>query len=132
MKVLGITDSVSTCDCCGRSGLKRTVALESETKGTVYYGTGCAAMAVRGNKRPATVRAIVGEAEVSASRAKQLEEEKLYRITTEKGFANYRYQETNRKMEGSYFLRKGPEVVRVDGTDPVDVEFFRSRGFSKT
>lgn len=44
-KILGITDERTTCECCGKEGLKRTVAIEfaSEIK---YYGTTCAAKAL--------------------------------------------------------------------------------------
>lgn len=50
MKILGINDEVTTCECCGRTNLKRTVILESETIGIVRYGTDCAAAAVYGKK----------------------------------------------------------------------------------
>lgn len=42
---LGTSDEVSTCDCCGKSGLKRTVALERDGE-TVYFGTTCASRAL--------------------------------------------------------------------------------------
>ena len=42
MKVLGITDSVNICDCCGKSGLERTVGIELNNGDIVYYGTTCA------------------------------------------------------------------------------------------
>ncbi len=46
--VLGISDSRTTCDCCGKTNLKRTVALQQLADGsTVYYGTQCAADAMR-------------------------------------------------------------------------------------
>lgn len=44
--VRGITDEVSTCDCCGRTDLKRTVVLESEATGIVHFGTDCASRAM--------------------------------------------------------------------------------------
>ncbi|MCX5336881.1 hypothetical protein [Streptomyces sp. NBC_00140] len=52
---MGVVDDFDTCDCCGRRGLKRTVALmpldaEGNEDGTaedvVYYGTSCAAAAL--------------------------------------------------------------------------------------
>lgn len=47
-KFLGTTDDVTTCDCCGRKGLKSTVALElAEATDPVYYGVTCAAKALR-------------------------------------------------------------------------------------
>lgn len=47
MQVLGTTDERSSCDCCGRSDLKRTVVLSTEDGSTVYFGTSCAAKALR-------------------------------------------------------------------------------------
>ena len=55
MKILGITDDRTECDCCGKVGLKCTVALEhvdSEGNGTgeiVYFGRDCAARKLYGN-----------------------------------------------------------------------------------
>ena len=43
--VLGNTDEVTTCDCCGRTDLKGTVALELDGE-TVYFGVVCAARKV--------------------------------------------------------------------------------------
>jgi len=43
----GITDAVSTCDCCGRTGLRRVVALrDAETGEVAMFGTTCAARAL--------------------------------------------------------------------------------------
>lgn len=49
-KILGITDEITNCDCCGRSNLKCTVALESETGDIVHYGRDCAGKAIYGRK----------------------------------------------------------------------------------
>jgi hypothetical protein len=51
--LVGISDEHTDCDCCGRSGLKRTMVLRP-TDGTsadgsfdfVYFGTGCGAKAL--------------------------------------------------------------------------------------
>lgn len=45
MKVLGINDDVTTCECCGKTNLKKTVVLATET-GEVHYGVNCAARAL--------------------------------------------------------------------------------------
>lgn len=47
MKLLGINDDVTTCECCGRAGLKCTVVLATDG-GEVYYGRDCAAKALAG------------------------------------------------------------------------------------
>ena len=44
---IGMTDSVTACDCCGRSDLKRTMALYDAVLGEeVYFGTSCGARAL--------------------------------------------------------------------------------------
>lgn len=48
-KLLGISDEQTTCDCCGKSNLKCTVALE--INGTVVrFGRDCAGRALLGSK----------------------------------------------------------------------------------
>jgi hypothetical protein len=43
MKALYITDEITTCDCCGRSELKATVAMRLSDGGILFYGRTCAA-----------------------------------------------------------------------------------------
>lgn len=47
MKILGRTDERTTCDKCGKQHLKVTVAIELDDNSVVYYGTTCAAKALR-------------------------------------------------------------------------------------
>ena len=49
-KILGITDAVSTCDCCGKKNLKKAVELENPEGDIVFYGTDCAGAALYGRK----------------------------------------------------------------------------------
>lgn len=49
-KILGITDAISTCDCCGKRNLKKAVELEMESGEIVFYGTDCAGAALYGRK----------------------------------------------------------------------------------
>lgn len=64
LRVMGITDDVTTCECCGRVNLKCTVALdkcdaEGNTTGeVVHYGRDCASKALKGNNKPANVKNI--------------------------------------------------------------------------
>lgn len=45
-KIIGTSEEVTTCECCGRSNLKRTVVLDIE--GAVrYFGCDCAARTYR-------------------------------------------------------------------------------------
>jgi hypothetical protein len=51
-KVLGISDDVTECHCCGKVNLKRTVILDvldadGGVMDTVHYGRDCAAVALR-------------------------------------------------------------------------------------
>lgn len=41
-RALGTTDAVTTCECCGKSGLKLTVVMELDGGDIVHYGTTCA------------------------------------------------------------------------------------------
>jgi hypothetical protein len=66
----GTTDEVSTCDCCGRQGLKVTVAIELEGGDLVHYGVTCAARALKVDA--ATVRA--GAAAADRARAQAARE----------------------------------------------------------
>jgi hypothetical protein len=43
MKALYITDEIDTCDCCGRTDLKATVAMKLSDGGILHYGRTCAA-----------------------------------------------------------------------------------------
>jgi hypothetical protein len=66
VKIMGITDEVTTCGCCGRNGLKKTIALEIDEVLT-HYGTQCAAKALRyGNGAKFTTTKITAEAKLAA------------------------------------------------------------------
>lgn len=68
--VLGINDDETTCEHCGRCGLKRTVALGvldaemNQTGEVVRYGTGCAATALRHGATKMTVTKLEQAAEL--------------------------------------------------------------------
>ena len=47
IKFLGTSDEVTVCGCCGRSDLKRTVALSIDDADPVYFGVVCAARALK-------------------------------------------------------------------------------------
>ena len=48
-RVLGISEEVTTCECCGRTGLKSTVIVGTED-GEAYYGSTCASYFVHGKR----------------------------------------------------------------------------------
>lgn len=57
-KILGKSDEQTTCDACGKSNLKATVVLESESTGIVRYGVDCASRALKGNAKHANKKQI--------------------------------------------------------------------------
>jgi len=47
-RIIGTTDEVTSCDCCGRTRLKYTVALfDTDTDQVLYMGVTCAAHALK-------------------------------------------------------------------------------------
>jgi hypothetical protein len=62
MKLLGYTEEVTVCDCCGKSNLACTVALETEIGEIVHYGRTCAALAMLGSKNAKNVSIIENRA----------------------------------------------------------------------
>lgn len=77
-RILGINDEVTTCECCGRSGLKKTVVLTNGEQ-EVRYGTECAARAMQVGKREVESGVKSATAEASRVRREQINrEEELY------------------------------------------------------
>lgn len=58
MEILGTTDAVDTCGCCGKTGLKRTVRMRLENGEVEYLGTTCAARATGTTAAEARVAAL--------------------------------------------------------------------------
>lgn len=52
-KVLGSSDSVTVCDCCGKKNLKMTVQMERDEAEVVHYGRDCAGAALMGGSKNA-------------------------------------------------------------------------------
>lgn len=50
VKIMGIHADTSTCECCGKTGLNRVVALQFEDGSIRNYGTTCAAKAMGAKK----------------------------------------------------------------------------------
>jgi hypothetical protein len=42
MKALYLDDAITTCDCCGKTNLKATVAMQLDCGGILHYGRTCA------------------------------------------------------------------------------------------
>lgn len=73
LKVLGINNDVTTCECCGKANLKLTVVLGDEY-GERHYGRDCAAKAMY----PTTTAYGNVVARISALRMQRIAEREQY------------------------------------------------------
>lgn len=86
-RILGINDEVTTCDCCGKVNLKRTVAIELEDGEIVRYGVDCASRVFKarvfGNKMvnpsASSIKNAALEANYYKRTGQQVEVMRLYR-----------------------------------------------------
>jgi hypothetical protein len=76
-KQLGTDDSINTCDCCGKTGLKFTFAVELDDGEVVHYGSTCVT-----RHTGKTVAAITNEV-AARSAAEKAVREAMFRATTE-------------------------------------------------
>lgn len=72
LRPIAICDDVTTCECCGKANLKCTVLLSDGT----YNGRTCAALILRGSKKPADVTVVVKAAEKEMQRLRDIESAK--------------------------------------------------------
>lgn len=80
---LGTSDEVTTCDCCGKSDLKRTVAIMDDERGeSLYFGTTCAARALK--VQVAEVKRGTAAADRAREEAARVAREAAYRAETER------------------------------------------------
>ena len=69
-KALGTDDSITNCDCCGKSGLKFTVIIEMDDGEIAHYGQVCARRNTGKDQRTITSEIKAHhEAKVAAARA---------------------------------------------------------------
>lgn len=97
--VLGISDEVTACDCCGRSDLKKTVALSFNGAAAVYYGTTCAALAL--GRKPVEIKA---DARAADKARRQAEE-----------WARYQDHAAKTALWQSFLNERAPGIVDFDG-----------------
>lgn len=129
VKVLGITDERTDCECCGKSGLKKTVALDFD--GLVrYFGVDCAGLAVHGRKTRANATRVVNAANEYVRNEAMTTKHKLQRVRKDLNSALYAYIGTKRSMDRRAKYRRNDEIVIVDLSDAADVRFYESAGFS--
>lgn len=90
-RTLAIVDDVNTCDCCGKSNLKSTVAMERDDGEVLHFGSICA---TRHSGRAA--KTIKAEA-VSITAAKQAAADSEFRATAEYLALNEKLAEAHRQ-----------------------------------
>lgn len=72
-RALGTDDSITTCDCCGKSNLKFTVTIELDDGEHVHYGQVCARRNTGKDQRTITSEIKAAEqARIAAARAEYL------------------------------------------------------------
>jgi hypothetical protein len=101
-KVLGTNDETTTCECCGRTDLKKTVVL-SNGDHEVRYGTECAARLLKVSKNDVakSVRAADRErvqSEIRESARRDWEESQRYDGWLLATFGDTRSDMTRRKL----------------------------------
>jgi hypothetical protein len=124
-KIRGISDDQTECDCCGRKGLKRTVALEVFKDGeslleVTRVGVDCASVLLSRSGKPKSARAIKAEAEALKSQEERQKEmlEQGYqwklqnRISSDKGQANLSY---HRQWKTPDYRNADTGVLLTDG-----------------
>jgi len=110
-RILGTSDEVTSCDCCGKVGLKSTVALvELDADGSesepLYFGCTCAARAMR--REVKEVRREVADADRAEVARKNAE--RMARMDAE----NNRWFAFLIERTGGIFDRHGrPEVFEM-------------------
>jgi len=64
MKFLGTTNDVTTCECCGKSNLQKTVVLSDDFGSVIYYGSDCAGKTLYGKKNASNTKQVIRQAKV--------------------------------------------------------------------
>jgi hypothetical protein len=103
-RILAIVDDVNACECCGRSELLRTVAIENTETGEIkYFGTTCAMQPAKGFQiEKAEMKQALRDLETRQLKAKRERNEKIF----EKAFA-WRDAEYT-KRGGAYYQKENP------------------------
>jgi len=59
VRILGTNDAQDSCDCCGKTNLRRVVWLSIDENDPVAYGVSCAAKAIHGIKDQKSQKAVL-------------------------------------------------------------------------
>ena len=156
-KILGMTEE-GKCEHCGANCPKRRVAvIPLDADGNhdgepQFWGVICASkVRNRGSKAVRHQTAIIAQAEQADRDREYHTRQKMRRIVAAVPFvidlgslgkathanakdaANHMYRITNRPIVGSYFAENSEgHIVRVDGIDAADADFYAALGFVQT
>lgn len=83
--MLGTSDDVTQCECCGRDDLKKTVALSVDDSDPLYFGEVCAAHAL--SRSAKDIRAMARQADDAARREREAAAERERSASFERGRA---------------------------------------------
>lgn len=111
INILGRNDDVTTCECCGKSGLKFTVVLGLED-GEKYYGRDCAAKAVHGNNKSRSVKSVEVIANAKAFARKMLKAKPEYTGARVANAIRVKYTNCNEHSEYGVKFPDG-EIIEV-------------------
>lgn len=115
LEIQGITDTVDTCGCCGKTGLKRTVVIRRENGDLDFFGTTCAAEALKLSAKDVTAQARRAET------AKQKAADRARAKKDETAFAEWvSFLRTATGMSGSDV---GAMVTALGGFGPARAKF---------
>jgi hypothetical protein len=143
-KIMGMAEE-GQCEHCGANCPKRRVYVmpvdvDGNHAGDVQcWGVICASkVRNHGSKAVRHQSAIVAEAQRVDADREYHNSRRIARIVAAgtdkpKNAANIVYNVTRRPIAGSYFAENQQgDIVRVDGSDAADVEFYAGRGFVQT
>lgn len=153
-KVLGMAED-GKCECCGANCPKRRVAVmpldaDGNQAGDVqFFGVICASKIRTGSKAVRFQNQILAEAKRADMDREYFTRQKMARVVADsltrnfdgvvvtfqsaKDGANRLYRMTGRNIIGSYFAENASgHIVRVDGNDANDVQFYADMGFTQT
>lgn len=118
---IGVTDEITTCDCCGKENLKRTVVFKTE-EDYLFFGSDCATRFAKENKTKITRKTKVNKKGQDQA-AVQIEEERAVvrvefaRLLVKKGKTLQEAWNIIRKLEhdgGFLRLKKMYEIDLMD------------------
>ena len=133
-KVKGITDEVTTCAACQKPNRACTVILEDENGKRNYYGRDCASKLLFGVPLPhrhlVRLQRLADAWRTEEALTRQWRMDRIASCDVgSMDVANKNYIRTGRPNLGSYLAENRGRMVRVDGMDAEDVEFYEKLGF---